>query len=108
MRYYIYFFALLIMGVSLMTSVQARAQEKTAYDFSFKTLVQQDPLPLSDYKGKVIMIVNTASECGFTPQYEGLQKIYDQYKDRGFVVIAVPANDFGGQEPGSAKQIAEF
>ncbi len=80
----------------------------SAYDFSFKTLMGQEPLPLSNFKGKVVMIVNTASECGFTPQYEGLQTLYDAYKDKGFVVIGVPSNDFGGQEPGSNETIAEF
>lgn len=81
---------------------------KTAYDFSFKTLMGEEPLPLSQFKGKVIMIVNTASKCGFTPQYEGLEKIYELYKDKGFVIIGVPSNDFGSQEPGTNAEIAQF
>lgn len=60
------------------------------------------------YKDKVVLIVNTASHCGFTPQFEGLEKIYQQYKDQGFVVLGMPSNDFGGQDPGSEKDIAGF
>lgn len=86
----------------------ADAAQQTAYDFSFHTLLGQHPLPLAQYKGKVLLIVNTASQCGFTPQYEGLQKLYDTYKDRGLVVLGVPSNDFGGQEPGSNDEIAHF
>lgn len=80
---------------------------KTAYDFSFKTIDGED-MPLSQYKGKVVMVVNTASRCGFTPQYEGLQKLYEFYKDKGLVIIGVPANDFAGQEPGSNAEIKKF
>lgn len=86
----------------------AQAQQGTAYDFSFKTLANEDPLPLSGFKGKVILIVNTASQCGFTPQYEGLEKLYETYKNKGFVVLGVPSNDFGSQEPGTAEEIAHF
>ena len=63
---------------------------------------------LASYKGKVVLIVNVASRCGATPQYAGLQKLYDSYKDRGLVVLGFPANDYGAQEPGSDAQIAEF
>lgn len=63
---------------------------------------------LADYRGKVVMIVNVASKCGLTPQYEGLEKIYDQYKDRGFIILGFPANNFNGQEPGTNEQIKEF
>lgn len=63
---------------------------------------------LADYKGKVVLIVNVASKCGATPQYAGLQKLYDTYKDKGFVILGFPANDFGAQEPGSDTEIAEF
>ena len=78
------------------------------YDFSFKALVGGKPMPLSNYKGKVLLIVNTASQCGFTPQYEGLEKLYAAYKDKGLVIIGVPSNDFGTQEPGSSEEIAHF
>ena len=63
---------------------------------------------LADYKGKVVLIVNTASKCGLTPQYEGLEKVYRKYKDKGFVILAFPANEFGKQEPGTNPQIKEF
>ncbi len=62
----------------------------------------------ADYKGKVLLIANTASECGYTPQYAGLQSVYEKYKDRGFIVLAFPSNDFGRQEPGSNEQIKKF
>lgn len=81
---------------------------QNVYDFSFKTLVGGKPMPLSNYSGKVLLIVNTASQCGFTPQYEGLEKLYETYKDKGFVIIGVPSNDFGAQEPGSSEEIAHF
>lgn len=81
---------------------------QNAYDFTFHTLQGNHPLPLADYRGKVILIVNTASKCGFTPQYAGLEKLYLRYKDRGLVVIGVPSNDFLDQEPGSADDIAHF
>jgi glutathione peroxidase len=67
-----------------------------------------ETVSLCQFKGKVVLIVNTASQCGFTPQYEGLEALYRRYKDRGLVVLGFPANDFGGQEPGSSKDIARF
>lgn len=66
------------------------------------------PKPLSDYLGKVLLLVNTASQCGSTPQYEGMQKIYEKYKAQGFEVLAFPSNDFGAQEPGSDQEIKKF
>lgn len=74
---------------------------------SFPTLMD-DTVSLCQFRGKVVLIVNTASHCGFTPQYEGLESLYRRYKDRGLVVLGFPANDFGGQEPGSGKDIASF
>jgi glutathione peroxidase len=70
--------------------------------------LQDEAVSLCQFRGKVLLVVNTASECGYTPQYEGLEKLYRRYRDRGLVVLGFPANDFGGQEPGSNKQIAEF
>ena len=78
-----------------------------AHQFTFQS-IDGKAMPLSDYKGKILLIVNTASQCGFTKQYDGLQKLYDTYKDKGLVVIGVPCNDFGGQEPEGEETIAEF
>jgi glutathione peroxidase len=76
-------------------------------DHRFANLMDE-PVSLCRFSGKVLLIVNTASECGYTPQYEGLEKLYRRYRDRGLVVLGFPANDFGGQEPGSNKEIAQF
>jgi glutathione peroxidase len=70
--------------------------------------IDGQPAPLSAYKGKVVLIVNVASRCGFTPQYEGLEAIYRKYKDQGFVILGFPANNFGGQEPGTNDEIKTF
>ena len=79
----------------------------SAYDFTF-TAIEGGPLPLSRFRGKVILVVNTASLCGFTPQYDDLQAVWERYRDRGLVVLGVPSNDFGNQEPGTEKQIKTF
>ena len=73
-----------------------------------KTLLDEEPVSLCDYRGQVVLVVNTASFCGFTPQYKGLEALYRRYKDQGLVVLGFPSNDFGAQEPGSAKQIKDF
>ena len=79
----------------------------TAYDFT-ATSASGEEIDLSHYAGRVLLIVNTASKCGFTPQYEGLEDLQAQFKDRGFEVLAFPCNQFGGQEPGSEEEIVEF
>jgi glutathione peroxidase len=76
-------------------------------DVKVRTMDGQEK-PLSDYKGKVVLIVNVASKCGYTPQYDGLQKVYEKYKDKGFEILAFPCNDFGGQEPGTNEEIQSF
>jgi glutathione peroxidase len=78
-----------------------------AHDHEF-TRIDGAPLPLADFKGKAVLIVNTASECGFTPQYADLQRLWEQYRDRNLVVLGVPSNDFGAQEPGDERAIAAF
>jgi glutathione peroxidase len=80
---------------------------KSIYDFKAKT-IKGEEVPLSQYEGKPILIVNTASKCGFTPQYEGLEALYQEYKDQGFEVLGFPCNQFGGQEPGSEEDIQSF
>ncbi|NJK33797.1 MAG: glutathione peroxidase [Oscillatoriales cyanobacterium SM2_2_1] len=77
------------------------------YDLSAQTIDGQ-MVPLSQYKGKVALVVNVASQCGFTPQYKGLEELYRQYRDRGLVILGFPSNDFGAQEPGTAEQIKQF
>lgn len=77
------------------------------YDFSVKTM-QGDEKPLTDYKGKTLLIVNTASKCGFTPQFEGLQNVYDQFKDQDFEILGFPCNQFNHQDPGSDEEISQF
>ena len=78
----------------------------TAYAFSFEALAGGD-LHLTDYTGRPLLVVNTASLCGYTPQYAGLQELWTEFRERGLGLIGVPANDFGGQEPGGAREIAE-
>jgi len=77
------------------------------YQFKAKSL-SGDEISMKDYTGKVVLIVNTASKCGYTPQYEGLEKLYSTYKDKGFVVLGFPCNQFGNQEPGTAEEISKF
>lgn len=79
----------------------------TIYQFSANTIDGKEK-SLEEYKGKVVLIVNTASECGFTPQFEGLQKLYEKYRDQGLEILGFPCNQFGGQDPGSDEEIAHF
>lgn len=79
----------------------------TVHDFTCKTGSGGEQ-PLADYRGKVLLIVNTASKCGFTPQFAGLEKLYQQYRDRGLVILGFPCNQFGKQDPGSNAEIQEF
>src|SRR5687768_16138522 len=99
-------------AVALMVTVAAGAQASAGKQGSFydlKTLsLEGKPADLAQYKGKVSLVVNVASKCGYTPQYEGLEKLQRELKSRGFNVLGFPSNDFGGQEPGTAQEIATF
>ena len=89
------------------SALEKEGSMKTIYDFTMKDIEGKD-VSLAEFKGKVVMIVNVASRCGFTPQYAGLQKLYETYGDRGFVILGFPANNFLGQEPGSEEEIMSF
>jgi glutathione peroxidase len=107
-----------VLGIALAAFAATKAKEvikdptdkpaqKGPLDFTVKDIDGKD-VKLSDYKGKVVLIVNVASKCGYTPQYKGLEALYEKYKDQGFVILGFPANNFGKQEPGSNDQIKEF
>ena len=93
--------------VSPAPSAAAELPCPSMLDHKFENLMDE-AISLCRFSGKVLLIVNTASECGYTPQYEGLEKLYRRYRDKGFAVLGFPANDFGGQEPGANKEIAQF
>lgn len=97
----------LLIIFSLMTLTPADESVDSVHNFSLTT-IDGEEAPLNQYSGKILLIVNTASECGFTPQYEGLQALYKEYKDEGLVVLGFPANNFGGQEPGTDEEIKQF
>jgi glutathione peroxidase len=99
-RGYLLFGALLVMASSLFAA-------SGVYSFTLKS-IDGAPTPLADYKGKVVLLVNVASQCGYTPQYSALEAIYEKYKDRGFVILGFPANNFGAQEPGTNEEIKTF
>jgi glutathione peroxidase len=105
------FCALVILLVSIpqvMVLAQTATKKPTSVlDFTMKDIDGKD-VPLARFQGKVLLIVNTASQCGYTPQYRGLQEIYQKYMDQGFQILAFPANEFGAQEPGSDDQIKHF
>lgn len=94
-------------GMLFGTATAMAGSEKSLHDFKVQSIDYHD-MDLAQYKGKAVLIVNTASYCGYTPQYEGLQKLWSNYKDKGLVVLGVPANDFGEQEPGSERNIKNF
>jgi glutathione peroxidase len=83
------------------------AHAASIYDFTMKSIDGQ-PVSLKTYSGKVVLLVNVASRCGFTPQYAGLEALYEKYKDRGLVIVGIPANNFGSQEPGTNEEIKKF
>ena len=95
------------MGADPSSSNSPEALMTTLHDFTATTLDGREQ-PLSAYAGKVVLVVNTASECGFTPQYEGLEQLWRDFKEDGFVVLGFPCDQFGGQEPGTEEEIADF
>ena len=97
---FVTFGALLIMATSLFAG-------SGVYSFTLNS-IDGKPAPLADYKGKVVLLVDVASQCGFTPQYSALEAIYEKYKDQGFVILGFPANNFGAQEPGTNEEIKTF
>jgi len=88
-------------------AVLTAAHATSIYDFTMKSIDGQ-PVSLKSYSGKVVLLVNVASRCGFTPQYAGLEALYEKYKDRGLVIVGVPANNFASQEPGTNEEIKKF
>src|SRR5712692_7806712 len=105
----IYAFIVAMLAVFLTPAPSGAAESPCPSVLDHKLMnLQDEPVSLCQFHGKVLLVVNTASECGYTPQYEGLEKLYRRYREKGFVVLGFPANDFGGQEPGANKEIAQF
>ena len=98
---------IIVLIMSLFESSALAKYEKLAYEFNFENL-NGNQLNLAEYKNKIMVIINVASQCGFTGQYEDMQNIWNKYKDKGVVIIGVPSNDFGGQEPGNNTEIKNF
>jgi glutathione peroxidase len=91
----------------LFCAAAVMAADKSVFDFTLNSIDGQ-PAPLAAYKGKVVLLVNVASKCGYTPQYTALESTYEKYKDHGFVTVGIPANNFGAQEPGTNQEIKTF
>jgi len=99
----------LLTGVLLLMTANLAAADSELLDYDFRRLASDEVVNIGDaYEGKVLLVVNTASKCGTTPQYDGLEQLYTEYGDRGLVVLGFPSNDFLGQEPGTEEQIQEF
>jgi glutathione peroxidase len=96
----------LALGLVIMTAASLFAAS-SLYNFTLPS-IDGKPMPLADFKGKVVLMVNVASQCGYTPQYKGLEALYEKYKDQGFVILGFPANNFGAQEPGTNEEIKTF
>ncbi len=102
-----FFKAMISLMIFLSVSLFAKDNTMSIYDLKVKN-IKGEEVSLSKYKGKVLLIVNVASKCGFTSQYEGLENLYQKHKDKDFMILGFPSNQFGGQEPGTNKEIAEF
>jgi glutathione peroxidase len=96
-----------LLSFLLLSALLAVASEKSVYDYTLNSIDGQ-PAPFAAFKGKVLMLVNVASRCGYTPQYAALESVYEKYKDKGLVIVGVPANNFGAQEPGTNEEIKTF
>ena len=105
--FYVLILAALIVFATPAPGIAVESSCPVILDHKFANLMDES-VSLCQFSGKVLLIVNTASECGYTPQYDGLEKLYRRYRDKGFAVLGFPSNDFGGQEPGSNKEIAQF
>ena len=99
--------ALPLLAAPALAGEPAKGTSVSVYDFKVRTIDGRETT-LAEYRGKALLIVNTASECGYTPQYAGLEALYEKYRERGLVVLAFPSNDFGGQEPGTNAEIKKF
>ena len=97
----------ILISALIILASSSMVQASNLHDFTL-TGIDGKPMPLQQFDGKVVLLVNTASECGYTGQYEGLEALWLAYKDKGLEVVGVPSNDFGGQEPGKAEEIASF
>jgi glutathione peroxidase len=96
-----------LLAAVLLMAVASGSTAAGVYDFTLPS-IDGKPMPLADFKGNVVLLVNVASRCGYTPQYSALEAVYEKYKDRGFVILGFPANNFGGQEPGTNEEIKTF
>lgn len=101
------FLAAVVLTLGLSGTTSVKADGMSFHDFNF-TSIEGEPMPASGFAGKAVLVVNTASFCGFTKQYDGLQALWEKYRDKGLVVLGIPSNDFGGQEPGTAEEIKTF
>ena len=97
----------ILIFLTAICAIACTGGKTTIYDFTAESNAGEQ-VNFKDYKGKVLLVVNTASKCGFTPQYDGLEALYQKYKDQGFVIVGFPCDQFAGQEPGSNEEIAEF
>lgn len=97
----------ILIGISIVIISMVIGHSQNFYDFTMES-IDGEPVSLNQYKGKVVLVVNVASKCGYTPQYDGLQELYETYEKDGFVILGFPANNFKGQEPGSNEEIKEF
>ncbi len=96
-----------LLPLGLLIMVTAAFSASSIYDFTLPS-IDGEPMPLANFKGKVVLLVNVASRCGYTPQYAGLESLYEKYKGQGLVILGFPANDFGAQEPGTNPEIKKF